>query len=101
MNEEKKTLNLDTFNEILYGALKDQSPQGKLELLEAEFNMIAGLFMDKCGDLLDELNEKGYESDLFTQIKNIKANSEGLLEEYEYLQEQIELEKIDKEQQDG
>lgn len=71
-------LNIDSFNEILLGAMKEG--YGEKELLEAEMAAIADMVMDLNGKLLDELEEKGYESDIFTMIKNIKNNTEHILE---------------------
>ena len=77
--ERMNKLNLDTFNDILFGALKDQSVEGQIKLLKAELNMVVDMLFSETAELLDELEQCGYESERFTRIKNIKSNSEGLL----------------------
>ena len=72
-------LNLETFNDILFGALKDQGIEGQIELLKSELNMIGDMLFSETAELLDELEQYGYESERFTRIKNINSNSEGLL----------------------
>lgn len=53
----EKTLNLDTFNEILFGAFKEQTPKNKLELLrmEQEFAMTAKI--EAMEAVIRDLNE--------------------------------------------
>ena len=41
--ERMNKLNLETFNDILFGALKDQSVEGQIKLLKAELNMIGDM----------------------------------------------------------
>ena len=72
-------LNLETFNDILFGALKDQSVEGQIKLLKAELNMIGDMLFSETSELLDELEQCGYESERFTRIKNIKSNLEDWL----------------------
>lgn len=76
-------LNIDTFNQILvkYSREKD----AELKLLTAEMGIISELFMNKVGLLLDELVNYGYTSDLFTEIINIKDNSEHIIKRIEEL----------------
>ena len=82
-------LNLETLNDILFGALKDQSVEGQIKLLKAELNMIGDMLFSETAELLDELEQRGYESDRFTRIKNIKNNSEGLLLKLEGLEKKL------------
>ena len=77
------TLNIDTFNDIILQAAKDD--KAKLEILEAELAMVADLFYNEVACFLDELLESGYTSERFTRIQNIKNNSETLLERVEKL----------------
>ena len=77
------TLNIDTFNDIILQAAKDD--KAKLEILEAELAMVADLFYNEVASFLDELLESGYTSERFTRIQNIKNNSETLLERVEKL----------------
>lgn len=70
-------LNINSFNEILLSAAKDE--EAKIKILEAEIGMCADLFMNEVCVLLDELMSNGYKSEQFTKIQNIKDNSESLL----------------------
>ena len=82
-------LNLETFNDILFGALKDQSVEGQIKLLKAELNMVVDMLFSETAELLDELEQCGYESERFTHIKNIKSNSESLLLKLKGLEEKL------------
>lgn len=82
-------LNLDTFNEILLGALKDGSPQGKLEMLKAELEMVNNVFFSIVPEVLDELEANGYKSENFTKLCNVKANGEKLIKQIQELEEEI------------
>lgn len=77
-------LNINSFNEILLSAAKDE--EAKIKILEAEMRMCADLFMNEVCVLLDELESNGYKSKQFTKIQNIKDNSESLLAMLEELQ---------------
>ena len=87
--ERMNKLNLETLNDILFGALKDQSLEGQIKLLKAELNMIGDMLFSETAELLDELEQCGYESERFTRIKNIKNNSEGLLLKLEGLEKKL------------
>lgn len=92
------TLNIDSFNEILFEALKDTSTQGKIDIIRTELEMVAGVFVEACGEVLDELEQNGYKSEKFDKVQNIKKNAEHLLEELEELENQL---KIEQEEQGG
>lgn len=85
------TLNIDTFNDILLKAARDE--ESKIKIIEAELGMVANIFMDEVGLLLDELEKNGYKSEQFQKIQNIKNNSERLLEMLEELQDKAERSK--------
>ena len=87
-------LNLETFNDILFGALKDQSVEGQIKLLKAELNMVVDMLFSETAELLDELEQCGYESERFTRIKNIKSNLEGLLLTLKGLEEKLKAGEI-------
>ena len=82
-------INIETLNDILFGALKDQSVEGQIKLLKAELNMIGDMLFSETAELLDELEQCGYESERFTRIKNIKNNSEGILLKLEELEKKL------------
>ena len=88
-------LNLETFNDILFGALKDQNVEGQIKLLKAELNMIGDMLFSETAELLDELEQYGYESERFTRIKNIKSNSEDLLLKLKGLEKKLKAGEVD------
>lgn len=93
-------LNIDTFNEILFKALKDDSPKGKLELLKAELEMAFMMHIDCMSKVIDDLNHgRKYQSDLekvnatnhsceclVKQIEEIEKNHPELKNERSYQQ---------------
>ena len=90
MNKPKRSLNIDTFNEILEKAVKEDV--SKIEILEAELSIASEVFFTELGILLDELVENGYESKQFTKIQNIKANTNHLLTQIDELKANQEAE---------
>lgn len=84
------TLNIDTFNEILLKAAKDE--ESKIKIIEAELELTANIYYSEVAVLLDELKQTGYKSEQFQKIQNIKDNSERLLEMLEELQSKAESE---------
>lgn len=84
------TLNIDTFNDILLQAAKDE--ESKIKIIEAELKMTANIFYSEVAVLLDELEQSGYKSEQFRKIQNIKDNTERLFEILEKLQYKAESE---------
>ena len=80
-------LNIDTFNEILLKAAKDE--ESKIKILEAELEMTADIFMSEVSILLDELEKNGYKSEQFQKIINIKDNTESLFVMLEELKNKV------------
>lgn len=75
-------MNLDTFNEILFSAFKDEhkNPKGKLELLSLEIQMAYGTKIDQMEKVIDDLNNgRPYHKNLDI-VNNIDSNID-LLEE--------------------
>lgn len=73
------TLNLESFNEILFGALKDTSPAGKIRLLHEELNMCMSVYIDLAADVMFELEEKSYDSEKFRELNRLKDEYEPML----------------------
>lgn len=88
-------LTLNTFNDLLFSAFKDQSLEKKKELLEIEIQVIAEILTPKLYDLCGELIEIGYNSDLFEEIGNIKSNGETLFEQLAEVEKQIAAEEAE------
>lgn len=70
-------LNIKTLNDILVGALKENYTE--VDLIKAELNFVGDILLNECAKLLDELDSKNYDSEIFRRIKNIKNNSESLV----------------------
>ncbi len=72
------TLNIETFNEILFTALKDNSPQGMLDLLKAELSMAYAMKIEAMETVMDALeNGRGYKQDL-EKVRNIDLSCDTL-----------------------
>ena len=76
----KKQLNLDTFNEILFGAFKEQTPKNKLELLRMELEFAMTAKIEAMEAVIRDLNEGKVaecHQDL-TTVNNIDSNLDAL-----------------------
>ena len=82
-------LDLEKFNEILMGGLKDQSLEGKKKFLETELAVISDVFMEKVMDVLDELEQNGYDSPKFRELQTIKGNSVFLFEQLHEIEKKL------------
>ena len=76
-----KKLDLNSFNDILFGAFKEQTPQKKKDLLIHELKMTNTILDNTINELLDELEEINYQSELFTRLHNIKSNMEHIMDQ--------------------
>ena len=73
-----KTLNLDSFNEIIFGAFKDQSPRAKAELLAVEIQTAYAMKIQQMEKVIENLNEgRPYHRDL-ELVNNIDRNLDRL-----------------------
>lgn len=80
-----KQLNLDTFNEILFGAFKEQTPENMLELLTVELQSAMGMKIMAMEDVIRDLNEgKPYHQNL-KKVNNIDSNLDALGEKIDRL----------------
>lgn len=86
------TLNIDTFNDILLKAAKDE--ESKVKILEAELEMTSNIYYSEVAVLLDELEQTGYKSEQFQMVQNIKNNAVRLIERLEELRGRAESEKV-------
>lgn len=72
------TLNIETFNEILFTALKDNSPQGKLDMLKAELSMVYAMKIEAMETVMDALeNGRGYMQDV-QKVRNIDRSCDAI-----------------------
>lgn len=85
---EKKTLNLDTFNDILFSAFKDQSPRAKAELLAHELSMAYNIKIQHMEQVIQDLNEGlPYHKDL-DMVNAVDANCDRLYRSLEQLEKE-------------
>lgn len=73
------TLNIESLNEILFGALNDTSPAGKIRLLQEELNMCMSIYIDLAADVMSELEEKSYDSEKFRELNRLRDEYEPML----------------------
>ena len=76
-----KTLNLDTFNEILFRALKEDAK--KEELLQMEVEMAYSVKIQKMEELVECLNQGKPYHEILKQVNNIDMNCDYLMEQLE------------------
>ena len=92
-------LNLDTFNEILFSAFKDehQNPQGMLELLSMEIQAAYGMKIDQMEKVIDDLNNGRPYHENLRLVNNIDSNIDSLVEKVDKIyEEHPELRKEEK-----
>ena len=69
-----KTLNIDSFNDILFAAFKEQSPKAKAELLIMEIQTAYALKIQHMENVIEALNEgRPYHQEL-ELVNNIDRN---------------------------
>ena len=80
-----KTLNINTFNEIIFGAFKDQSPRAKAELLQMEIQAAYSMKVQQMEEVIEDLNEgRPYHKNL-QLVNNIDGNVDVLAEQLDEL----------------
>lgn len=77
-------LNITNFNNILLKHCKDD--KSKIELLKKELEAACSIIWDEMAVLLQELADTNYNSKQFEIIKNIKDNTEHIIEQLEELE---------------
>ena len=87
-------MNLEQFNNILFGAFKDQSIESRIKLIETEITAASEVYVEAAFAVLDELENKSYESEAFDKVKNIKSNIEDLLQELEDLEKKVGIDAV-------
>ena len=71
-------LNIETFNEVLFTALKDNSPKGKLDLLKAELSMVYAMKIEAMETVMDAIeNGRGYMQEM-ERVRNIDRSCDTL-----------------------
>jgi hypothetical protein len=72
------TLNIETFNEILFTALKDNSPQGKLDLLKAELSMTYAMKIEAMETVIHALEDGRDYMQEMERLRNIDQSCDTL-----------------------
>ena len=92
-----KTLNINTFNEIIFGAFKDQSPKAKAELLRMEINAAYTMKIQQMEEVIADLNEgRPYHKNLQTvnnidgNLDDLAAQLDDLIKEHPEIKEELE-----------
>ena len=71
-------LNIGTFNEVLFTALKDNSPKEKIDLLKAELSMAYAMKIEAMETVIDALeNDRGYMQEM-ERLRNIDRSCDTL-----------------------
>lgn len=71
-------LNIGTFNEVLFTALKDNSPKGKIDLLKAELSMAYAMKIEAMEKVIHALeNGRGYMQDV-QKVRNIDRSCDAI-----------------------
>lgn len=81
-----KKLNLETYNEILFGALKEKAK--KSEIIEKELNMAYSAKIQLMEELVGALNNNMPYHEILTQVNIVDANCDHLLKELEKYREE-------------
>lgn len=74
----KKELNIDTFNEILFSAFKEQTPENMADLLMHEISFAYGIKVQKMEELIKRINDKLPYHDVLQEVNNIDASLDQL-----------------------
>lgn len=82
------SFSIDTFNEILFSAFKDQSPKNMLELLTHEIKMAYSVKIQHMEYVIEDLNNgRPYEKSL-ELVNNVDSNCDVLQKRIEQLLEE-------------
>lgn len=78
MNRE---LNLDTFNQLIFQAMKPEAK--KSELLLNELQLVMSIRLSATDDLIDALNNGNDYHEILDKINTIDSNADHLAEMYQ------------------
>ena len=71
-------LNIETFNEVLFTALKDNSPKGKLDLLKAELSMVYAMKIEAMEKVIHALEDGRDYMQEMEKLQNIDRSCDTL-----------------------
>jgi len=76
-------VNLKSFNEILFHALKDDTSKGKLEFLKAELEIAFSMALESMQDVIDDLNKGRRYQDHLRKTNALIHSCDNLIEQIE------------------
>ena len=71
-------LNIGTFNEVLFTALKDNSPKGKIDLLKAELSMAYAMKIEAMEKVIHALEDGRDYMQEMERLRNIDQSCDTL-----------------------
>ena len=71
-------LNIETFNEVLFTALKDNSPKGKLDLLKAELSVVYAMKIEAMEKVIHALEDGRDYIQEMERLRNIDRSCDTL-----------------------
>ena len=71
-------LNTGTFNEVLFTALKDNSPKGKLDLLKAELSVVYAMKIEAMEKVIHALEDGRDYMQEMERLRNIDRSCDTL-----------------------
>ena len=71
-------LNIGTFNEVLFTALKDNSPKGKLDLLKAELSVVYAMKIEAMKKVIHALEDGRDYMQEMERLRNIDRSCDTL-----------------------
>ena len=71
-------LNIGTFNEVLFTALKDNSPKGKIDLLKAELSMAYAMKIEAMEKVIHALEDGRDYMQEMERLRNIDRSCDAI-----------------------
>ncbi len=71
-------LNIGTFNEVLFTALKDNSPKGKIDLLKAELSVVYAMKIEAMEKVIHALEDGRDYMQEMERLRNIDRSCDTL-----------------------
>ena len=93
-----KKMDLETFNEILFSAFKEQSPKALHDLYVMELNTAYGIKIQCMEKVINDLNEGLPSHENLQEVNNVDSNLDRLHEKIVQLEkEHPEIKEVDNE----
>lgn len=93
-----KKMDLETFNEILFSAFKEQSPKALHDIYVMELNTVYGIKIQYMEKVINDLNEGLPYNENLQKVNNVDSNLDRLHEKIVQLEkEHPETKEVDNE----